>query len=235
MAHKTISSLDGLVIGLVAALVAGMLWGVAATERRVEQAVRQNVSAAALLSRLQVEGEKLRRYEKEMFIYVAVPDRRAGYVKEFETAYGRLLELTNDMLAPSSATFSDEERAEILKWKQAAVFYAGEFANLGRRALATNLATLTVEQRLGLTVSYNDDIKAGKDRFRELLTGTEKMRLEKEARTQRLAEEMARIFTQLRTGVLVGGLLVLAGILAPMRAQLFRRFGLHQAKAPSLH
>lgn len=213
------------VILLVTLLVVGMLWGVAATEQRVEQAVRQNVSAAGLLSRLQVEGEKLRRYEKEMFIYVAVPERRAAYLKEFETTYGRLLELSNDMLAPSSNTFSDEERAEILRWKQAAVFYAGEFGNLSRRAQATALNSLSPEQRLGLTVAYNEDIKAGKDRFRELLTGTEKMRLAKEARSLVLGEEMGRIFTQLRIGVLVGGLLVLAGVLAPMRARLFRRLG----------
>ena len=118
---------------LVATMVVGVLWGSAITERGVERAVRENSTAAGLLSRLQVEGEKMRRYEKEMFIYVAVPDKRNGYVKEFDTAYTRLLGLSNDMLAPSSKAFTNAERGEIAKWKLAATFYGAEFNKLAQR------------------------------------------------------------------------------------------------------
>jgi hypothetical protein len=205
-------------LALIAAMVVGTLWGVAATESRVDQTTGQNVVAASLLSRLQVEGERLRRYEKELFIYVAVPDKRDGYAKEFEGAYTRLLGLGNDMLAPSGTAFNDAERAEILKWMQAANFYGGEFTKLVRRAQDVNASTLSAEQRLGLTVSYNDDIKAGKDRFRELLTGADAMRQAKEKGSLTLGTEMRTIFTQLRIGVLVGGLLALAFAVATMRA-----------------
>jgi hypothetical protein len=206
-------------LGLVAVMAAGTLWGVSATQRRVEQAVGQNVAAASMLSRLQVEGEKMRRYEKELFIYVAVPDKRAGYAKEFDTSYTRLLNLSNEMLAPSGAAFTDAERAEILKWKEAATFYGGEFTKLAQRAQTINLASLTTEQRLGLTVAYNDDIKAGKDRFRELLTGTDAMRQAKEKRSLALGDEMHGIFSQLRIGVLVGGLLAAAFAIAAIRSK----------------
>lgn len=205
------------VVGVVTAMAAGTLWGVAATESRVEQAVGQNVAAASMLSRLQVEGEKMRRYEKELFIYVAVPDKRDGYAKEFDGAYTRLLALSNDMLAPSGSAFNDAERAEIAKWKQAAAFYGGEFTKLVRRAQATNIGTLSNEQRLGLSVAYNEDIKAGKDRFRELLAGTDTMRQEKEKRSLALGQEMRSIFTQLRVGVLVGGLVALGFLIGGMR------------------
>jgi hypothetical protein len=209
------SSLVGVVL-LVLVLVSGFLWGVAATEQRVERAVRYNTTATALLSKLQLEGEKLRRYEKEMFIYIAVPDKRNNYIKEFGTAYGRLLDLTNEMLAPSSPVFSDEEREQVLRWKLAAVFYESEFGGLVRRAQDLNLGNLTPEQRLGLTVAFNEGIKAGKDRFRDLLSGTEKMRADKEARSLALADELNGIFLNLRIGVSIGGLVVIAGLLLPL-------------------
>lgn len=207
------------VVGVVAAMAVGTLWGVSATESRVEQAVGQNVAAASMLSRLQVEGEKMRRYEKELFIYVAVPDKRDGYAKEFDGAYTRLLALSNEMLAPSGKAFTDTERAEIAKWKEAASFYGSEFTKLVRRAQSTTIATLTNEQRLGLTVAYNEDIKAGKDRFRELLSGTDTMRQAKEKRSLALGDEMRSIFTQLRVGVLVGGLVALGLLIAAIRGR----------------
>lgn len=218
MAQQKSAAQAWTVVAVVAAMAAGTLWGVSATESRVDQAVGQNVAAASMLSRLQVEGEKMRRYEKELFIYVAVPDKRDGYAKEFDGAYTRLLALTNDMLAPSGSAFTDAERTDIAKWKQAATFYGGEFANLVRRAQGTNTATLTNEQRLGLSVAYNEDIKAGKDRFRELLSGTDTMRQAKEKRSLALGEEMRSIFTQLRVGVLVGGLVALAFLISTIRS-----------------
>lgn len=202
---------------LVAAMVAGVLWGCALTQSGVERAVRQNFAAAGLLSRLQVEGEKMRRYEKEMFIYVADSGKRAGYLKEFDTAYTKMLTLLDTMLLPSGSTFTDEERQQVLAWKQAAVFYAGEFASLGRKAQAIQTNTLTAEQRVGLTVEYNDAIKAGKDRFRELLGGTDKMRTAKEDAAQQIASEIDATFLRLRAGVLVGGLLVIGLVLLALR------------------
>lgn len=136
---------------LVIALVLGVIWGTGHTENGVERAVRQNFVAAGLLSRLQVEAEKLRRYEKEMFIYVANPERRANYVKEFDASYTKMLPLLDTMLAPSGTAFTEEERKQIMEWKNAAIFYSGEFYGLGRKAEGVSLAQLSNDQRLGLT------------------------------------------------------------------------------------
>jgi hypothetical protein len=221
-------------LGLVTAMVVGTLWAVSATESRVEQAVGQNVAAAAMLSRLQVEGEKMRRYEKELFIYAAVADKRDGYAKEFDGAYTKLLDLTNAMLAPSGSAFTDAERAEIVKWKEAAAFYGAEFAKVTRRAQAINPSALTTEQRLNLTVSLNDEIKDGKDRFRVLLKGTEAMREAKEKRSLALGDEMRSVFRQLRTGVLIGGLIAAALAVVTLRARRVVSAGqpVHGAPAP---
>jgi hypothetical protein len=202
---------------LVALMVAGVLWGSAVTQSGVERAVRQNFVAAGLLSRLQVEGEKMRRYEKEMFIYVADPAKREGYVKEYEAAYTKMLTLLDSMLLPSSPYFTDAERTEVLRWKEAALFYAGDFANLSRKAATLQPATLSMEQRVGLTVDYNNAIKAGKDRFRELLAGTDKMRVAKEEAAQNIATEIDGTFFQLRAGVLAGGLVAIGLMLVMLR------------------
>lgn len=213
---------------LVALMVVGVLWGSAATQAGVERAVRQNFVSAGLLSRLQVEGEKMRRYEKEMFIYVADPAKREGYVKEYDAAYGKMLTLLDGMLLPSSPYFTDEERAEVLRWKEAALFYAGEFAALSRKAATLQPATLSMEQRVGLTVEYNNAIKAGKDRFRELLGGTDKMRVAKEEAAQRIAADIDATFFKLRAGVLAGGLLAIGLVLLMLRG------GREAATAPRL-
>jgi hypothetical protein len=206
------------VLVLLVLMIAGTFWGISATESRVEQAVGQNVVAASLLSRLQLEGEKLRRYEKEFFIYAASPEKRSQYAKEFDAAYTRLLGLSNELLAPSGKAFTSTERAEMLKWKEAASFYDSEFSRQVRRTQEINPATLSNELRLGLTVGLNEDIKAGKDRFRVLLSGTETMRRAKEARSLALGDEMKAIFTQLRSLVLVGGLIALAFVVFSIRS-----------------
>lgn len=202
---------------LVASMVAGVLWGCAVTQSGVERAVRQNFVAAGLLSRLQVEGEKMRRYEKEMFIYVSDTAKREGYVKEFDAAYTKMLTLLDTMLQPSGPYFTDEERADLQRWKAAALFYAAEFSNLSVKASAQPLSALAPEQRVGLTVEYNNAIKAGKDRFRELLGGTEKMRVAKEEAAQRIASDIDSTFFRLRAGVLGAGLLVIALVLLMQR------------------
>jgi hypothetical protein len=217
---KQVLSKSGVAVSLlVAALVAGVLWGTSDTERGVERAVRENFVAAGQLSKLQVEGEKLRRYEKEMFIYVADTGKRKGYMKEFDNSYGKMLVLLDSMLLPSGPYFSDEERKQILEWKQAAVFYAGEMTSLAARADASDASTLTSEQRIGLTLQYNEGIKAGKDRFRSLLGGTEKMRLEKEDGAQKIAVEINSTFRTLRIGVLIGGLLLIGLVLSVLRGK----------------
>lgn len=204
---------------LVALMVAAVMWGSGVTEAGVERAVRQNFVAAGMLSRLQVEGEKMRRYEKEMFIYVSEAGKRNGYVKEHDAAYGRLLTLLDGMLLPSGSYFSDEERKQILAWKEAAVFYANEMAVLARRAESMQAQNLAPEQRVSLTVQFNDAIKVGKDRFRELLVGTEKMRTAKEESAQQIAVVIDATFQRLRIGVLLGGLLVIGLVLAALRGE----------------
>jgi hypothetical protein len=194
-------------IVLLMAIILGVVGSaIKLAESRIEQAVRQNFVAASLLARLQLEGERMRRYEKEMFIYAAAPTNRNKYVGEFDAASKRLLDLLNEAAAPSSRAFTDAERKEILGWIEAASFYGHEFSNIANKANSINLDTLPNDQRLSLSTKLNGDIKEGKDHFAKLLTGSSKMREAKERHSLQIGEEIDNVFRWLMltiTGIAV--------------------------------
>lgn len=174
-------------------------------ERNIEQAVRHNFAAAGLLSKLQVQAERMRRYEKEMFIYAAVADKRAKYVKDFDEAYTKLLDLQNQALASQHKGFTEADRAEVTKWAEATSFYTNEF-----RRTATTAELATAEQKAELTIKLNNDIGAGKDRFRLVLDGATAMREAKEKASLEIHGDIQQSFDRLNWIVLAMGLLATA-------------------------
>lgn len=198
-------------IGLVACLLILVFLvaigaATAITDKTIEQGVRQNFAAAGLLAQLQLEGEKMRRYEKEMFIYVGEAGPRTKYVAEFDRSYSQLLALLDTLQAPSSDSFSPEDRAEMARWKDAALFYGSAFDKLSHRAQVLDAEKSSAEQRGPRTVEFNVAIAPAKDRFRELLDGTARMRAQKEAGAQRIAGEIGAALGRLRLGIVLAGL-----------------------------
>jgi hypothetical protein len=159
-------------------------------------------------ARIQVEGERMRRYEKEMFIYAAAPANRAKYVKEHDESHRRLLALLTQAAAPSGTQFSDEDRGKLLAWKEATTFYGREFARIVVTADGINVDTLPTDQKLALTTRLNGEIKEGKDRFATVLKGADEMRAAKEAQSLVIEREIASVFLQLKYMMLVVSLLV---------------------------
>jgi hypothetical protein len=171
-------------------------------ESNIEQAVKHNFAAAGLLSKLQVQAERMRRYEKEMFIYAAVADKRAKYVKEFDDAHTKLLDLQNQALASQHKGFTDADRAEVVKWAEATGFYANEF-----RRTATSAELSTAAQAAELTIKLNNDIGPGKDRFRSVLDGATAMREAKEKASLDIHGDLQQSFNRLNWIVTALGLL----------------------------
>lgn len=174
-------------------------------ERDIEQAVKHNFAAAGLLSKLQVQAERMRRYEKELFIYAAVPDKRAKYLKEFDDALTKLLDLQNQALASQHKGFADADRAEVTKWAAATSFYSNEF-----RKVAATAEFATIEQKAELTVKLNNDIGPGKDRFRTVLDGATAMREAKEKASLDIHGEIKAGFNRMNWIVMGMGLAVAA-------------------------
>lgn len=175
-----------------------------AAKRKVAQVATHNVSATSLLARIQVQAEKMRRYEKEMFIYAATPDKRAKYIKDFNDATVKLMDLQNDAAAAGHKGFTDADRAEVLKWKEATAFYTTEFTKVAGKAE-------TSVPDANLTVTLNTDIGPGKDRFREVLDGASKMREAKEKLSTQIGADIDRGFQWVMWAVMgMAALLVLA-------------------------
>lgn len=190
---------------LMALFVAIVLFANQRVERHIEQAVKHNFAAAGLLSKLQIQAERMRRYEKEMFIYATVADKRIKYVKDFDDAHTKLLDLQNQALASQHKGFTDEDRAEVAKWAAATSFYTNEF----RRA-ATSAELASAEQKTELTIRLNNDIGPGKDRFRALLDGAAAMRDAKEKASLDIHGDIELSFRRLDWIVLALGLVTTA-------------------------
>ena len=174
-------------------------------ERNIEQAVKHNFAAASLLSKLQIQAERMRRYEKEMFIYAAVPDKRAKYVKDFDGAHTKLLDLQNQAMASQHKGFTDADRAEVTNWAAATTFYTNEF-----RKVAATAEFAAAEQKGELTVKLNNEIGPGKDRFRTLLDGAAAMREAKEKASLDIHGDIRAGFDRLNWIVMGMGLMIVA-------------------------
>lgn len=196
----------------IAALMAAFWLTASSTEHQIEQAVRRDFTAAGFLSRLQVEGEKMRRFEKEAFIHINDAGQRQKYFKEFDHSYSVLLSLLDSMLAPSGTSFTDADRVDMAQWKVAALVYGSQFTALIHQAELGDTDKLSAEQRAVRTLDFNARITEGKNRFRVLLGGTERLRQLKETGAQTIADDIARLLMYLRISIGISGI-VLIGLL----------------------
>jgi methyl-accepting chemotaxis protein len=194
----------GAVVLFVLLQSAAMWWYGSRVGDQVKTAINQNFAAASLLSDVIIEAQKLRRYEKEMFIYAAVKDKREGYVKEWDGAYRGMVEtLINSAADARKGLFSEAETQEMKSWLDAAQFYEREFrktADFARGQEAAPPASLTID--------LNTAIGPGKDRFRTLLSGAQKMREAKEKSSKEIASQIESGF---RTQSIVALVLTLLG------------------------
>ena len=69
------------------------------------------------IAKIAVEGQKLRRYEKEYFIYVGNPERRAKYDGEWHESHAKLLSMLDKILARNNGVWGPKEKSEIDRWR----------------------------------------------------------------------------------------------------------------------
>jgi hypothetical protein len=198
------------VVSMVAA--AGVLYFLSIVQEQVEESVRRNFVAAGNLARVQVHAERMRRYEKEMFIYVNNQKKRAEYAAAFDTSARDLLTDLDLALLPTGRSFTDEQRKAILQWKEAANFYINEFDRLVRHASRLDEPASAAAAEMKTTLDFNAAIGPGKDRFRVLIKGADEMRQAKEKSSMQIAGEIDREFSLLFSIAL--GLTALGVVLA---------------------
>ena len=204
----------GIVLLLAAIGVVSVLALLGMGKRLVESQIRGDLVAGALLTRIQLTGERMRRFEKEMFIYVTVPARRAAYEKQFDEAYQDMLVDLDTALAPSGRAFDDTERAEILRWKASSITYVAAFNQLQGAAALLDQPESARGAPLRTTQDFNMAIEEGKNAFRVLLSGTEQMRTRRKTDAAAIAAEIERGLVGITVAAavlfgLVGGFIVM--------------------------
>jgi HAMP domain-containing protein len=206
----------------------------------VVETTRKNTIAAAQLSELSIVAQQARRYEKEYFVYVNNPERRAKYTKEWTEATVKMDKGIKDIRANSEGAFTQEEVVKVADWVEASDFYRAEMERIFGSVLqldakiASHIATQTMTTATVMPVKakgvalavtepveaapamftsgeVNTMITAGKDRLSaSLIKGAGDMLKSKTAQTLSLGQLANDQFNKALYGVLAT---VVVGIL----------------------
>lgn len=154
-----------------------------------EMVVEQNISHQ--LSRLSIVAQKIRRYEKEYFIYVQSPSKRNQYYKEFSEAKVEI----NNVLSGLKRTYSKNEKNaelnQLVAWEISTLAYTDGF-NKVHLDVVDGLITDVIQA--------NTAIKKSKNKFRSVLSGSSNA-IEDSFRRARLKADLIREFS--KTSLLV--------------------------------
>ncbi len=127
-------------------------------------AVRNDFYAGLEFNRILVKAQQIRRYEKELFIYVDDTERRQHYYEEWFVAINDLRYAVRRVIADPEGVFTDDQRQAATGWLEALEFYADGFQDI---ALAADRGGISDP------VAANGMIRDYKNRFRDLLDGAE--------------------------------------------------------------
>lgn len=200
-------------------------------QAKVNTAVTKNFAAADRLAELGAAGQQIRRYEKEYFIYVNDTAGRTKYRGEWTGTFNKLQTNLGAMQANKDGVFSSQDAIAFQSWMNALEFYGKEFNTIMTRAdagtivppapvveAAQPLAKVTSAPVVAATPDLskatklaNDMIGPGKDKFREILDGTEKMRKAKLLESAASVNEIRQLFsisTWVSLGIFLIGLIL---------------------------
>jgi len=168
--HSKLASGFSLIIIFVLIQAAITFFYISKSNKLVDQAIDTSFAQSQFISQLAIDGQKLRRYEKEYFIYVNNDRKRDKYYKEWSEAkdsiHGRLTAAIED----NSNTWSLYDRGEMEVWRKSLNAYNDGFQTVNQMVLSG---------RIKETISANAEIRDAKNEFRTYLSGTDKLGKEK--------------------------------------------------------
>ena len=161
----------------------------------VEEAVDKNQMAIADLNNLNTELQKLRRYEKEYFIYIGDAIKKRHYEYEWKTSLQAVNDMLKRMLDNKSELFSDADRQMFRQWKGAVDFYGSEFAKIIDHYKDMRLFGEKAERARAMhSVDANSMIADGKNRLSEVIKGISAMNAQRTEYSHRIIEDMEETF-----------------------------------------
>ena len=138
---------------------------VSTSEALVTQAINKDFNASIAISRIAIEGNKLRRYEKEFFVYADNPEKRAKYHQEWRGSYNKLKTELDDAVSNKSGVWSRIDTQEVQTWVDAHRSYGAGFEEVVAQVEAGEIQG---------TLAANAAIQDAKNKFRVLLSGAAK-------------------------------------------------------------
>ena len=132
----------------------------------VSQAINQEFGSSLAVSELAVLAQKIRRYEKEFFIYIGDDEKQTKYSAEWQETYQLLEGKLDALIANPKLRWETSEAMAFDQWRHALQSYQAGFV-------------LVLDQvRQGIitdTLSANSAIQEAKNRFRVFVDGTSEL------------------------------------------------------------
>ncbi|MGE3538921.1 MAG: MCP four helix bundle domain-containing protein [Candidatus Tectimicrobiota bacterium] len=156
----------GCVLLLMSGLGITVYTFVEANNQRVTEAIERDFNGSVLIAKLAVEAQKIRRFEKEYFIYVSSTEKAKKYQDEWKNTAQQLRAQLDTLLANPQALWSETERNEFKTWQAGLTAYEQGFDKV------------IADVQRGIikdTTSANTAISEAKDQFRVLLDGAAKV------------------------------------------------------------
>ena len=179
---------------------------VTSSERLVVTAIDADFSASADVGRILNAAQKIRRFEKEYFIYLGDPAKRATYHKEWQDSYNRLKQMLETLEKNATRAWMPADLTEASGWQDA----------LGSYGVGFDKVVADVEAgRVASVVQANEGIREAKDRFRVLLDGAAKVGDIRQKHARESRQTISGNFTTLNLilGVLAVAGMTMAGVL----------------------
>lgn len=117
------------------------------------------------LAGLSSASQKIRRFEKEFFIYVNNPEKRKKYAVEFNEANEEIRQFLEQLISIYPTYQYDTSSIALAEWAAARKYYADGFNALVERVQNGEISNV---------IDANSAIQDYKNRFRVVLAGTDK-------------------------------------------------------------
>jgi len=140
-----------------------LFWMMNENSQRIDKAISGDFSSSILISHMAIEANKLRRYEKEFFIYIGDQEKMDKYENEWQESYNSLEVMINQALDEKTGRWSVEELQEVEDWLVSLKGYGHGF-----HLVMNNVRDGAIQD----TIAANSAIKNAKKRLKKLLAGT---------------------------------------------------------------
>jgi methyl-accepting chemotaxis protein len=205
--HSKLASGFALMIFFVLIQAAVTFIYISKSNKLVDHAIDNSFAQSQFISQLAVDGQKLRRYEKEYFIYVNNDRKREKYYNEWSKAKDSIPSRLTAVINDQSNTWPHYDRNEMEVWRKSLNAYNDGFQTVNKMVLSG---------RIKDTISANVEIRDAKNEFRTYLSGTDKLGKEKLNEAKGFAKEIDADFKMLYLNMFItsaAGILLLITLL----------------------